>query len=446
MRQNKLFSQTRIRLAGWYALVIGLLLGLSGIGLYQAALYAQQYTLRQKLESLAGTLHDSLEPLLEHPGELSGTVRPLLPGVCLASGECFQPDDSRRHIAGVFQQEGYYLRFLDRTGQTIAFAGEQPVGKPTAAYWQRLVGVGDKRFEQISMPLRTKTGAAWGYLQIGRSLQDWDNYLHILRLTLLLGLPFVMLLVGGASWWLSGLAMQPIYRSYRQMQQFTSDAAHELRTPLTVLQSTLEDTWVAIDLPEVHQNLEIMERQNLRLSKLVKDLLLICRLEQPAPIKLHPCCLNDLIIDLQEELISVADAVDVLLQTKLPEDLVIVLGDESQLYRLGVNLITNAIHHTPAGGTVTVTLEGASHEALIHVQDTGIGIPPDQQAQIFERFYRVQSDRSRATGGSGLGLSIAQAIVQAHEGSIQLDSEVGKGSRFTVRLPLNHVDRHSTQA
>ncbi|TAG88987.1 MAG: two-component sensor histidine kinase, partial [Oscillatoriales cyanobacterium] len=114
-----------------------------------------------------------------------------------------------------------------------------------------------------------------------------------------------------------------------------------------------------------------------------------------------------------------------------------ILGDEVQLYRMVTNLITNAIHYTPPGGLIFAILDRTDKEALIQVQDTGVGIAPAEQTRIFDRFYRVQSDRSRATGGAGLGLSIASAIVVAHQGSIQVESELGKGSTFTIRLPLN---------
>ena len=106
------------------------------------------------------------------------------------------------------------------------------------------------------------------------------------------------------------------------------------------------------------------------------------------------------------------------------------------MYRLVANLIINAIQYTLAGGKVTVILERSDHHALIKIQDTGIGITAKEQKRIFTRFYRVNSDRSRASGGSGLGLAIAQAIVQGHHGSLQVQSELGKGSTFIIRLPL----------
>ncbi|WP_293287659.1 two-component system sensor histidine kinase RppB [Microcoleus sp. PH2017_26_ELK_O_A] len=443
MHSNKLFNRTRWQLAGWYAIVIGLLLGICGVAAYQVLFHTQRYILQQKLQDLAGTLHDSIEPELQQPGQISSSLKTILPGLCLSNENCyFSSNDGARHTARVFQQEGYYLRFLNESGRVLATSGEQPnVLKRFAPkeFWQVLNCSKGDRFYQISLLLRTNGGLPWGYLQIGRSLKEWDAYLNTLRLFLFLGLPFAMLLVGGASWWLAGVAMQPIYQSYRQMQQFTSDAAHELRTPLAVIQSTVEDTRLAEDLPEVNQNLDIIERQNIRLSRLVKDLLFICRIEQQQiSTQLQPCSLNDLIGDLVEELAGLAMIADVHLKLEIrASQATMILGDEVQLYRMVTNLITNAIHYTPPGGLIFAILDRTDKEALIQVQDTGVGIAPAEQTRIFDRFYRVQSDRSRATGGAGLGLSIASAIVVAHQGSIQVESELGKGSTFTIRLPLN---------
>jgi signal transduction histidine kinase len=119
-----------------------------------------------------------------------------------------------------------------------------------------------------------------------------------------------------------------------------------------------------------------------------------------------------------------------------------VMGNEEQLYRLCANLVTNAIHYTPAGGEVTVWLKQQEAHAIVQVQDTGIGIAIADQTHIFDRFYRVTSDRSRRTGGSGLGLAIAKAIAQTHQGDIQIQSELGKGSTFTVWLPLRVNAQH----
>ncbi|MBV8884911.1 MAG: GHKL domain-containing protein [Chroococcidiopsidaceae cyanobacterium CP_BM_RX_35] len=224
------------------------------------------------------------------------------------------------------------------------------------------------------------------------------------------------------------------------MQQFTAGAAHELRTPLAVLQAAIESTLPTQVLPalEAREPQRIVERQINRLSQLVNDLLLLCRMDQQVlPVQKQPCCLNDLISDLVEEFEELASSALV----KLTKDIkghqpIFVRGDLEQLYRLVSNLIDNAIQYTPAGSQVTVSLDRGQDHALIQVQDTGVGIALPEQTRIFERFYRVSSDRSRSTGGSGLGLAIAQAIVRSHHGSLQLRSELGKGSIFTIRLPL----------
>ncbi|MBW4637488.1 MAG: two-component sensor histidine kinase, partial [Gloeocapsa sp. UFS-A4-WI-NPMV-4B04] len=242
------------------------------------------------------------------------------------------------------------------------------------------------------------------------------------------------LLVGGSSWWLSGLAMQPIYQSYRQIQQFTADVAHELRTPLAATQATVESAlrFNSVE-PETQDILHAIERQNKRLSELVADLLLLARMErQPLPIR-QQCCLNDIVSDLVEELATLALGASVELTADINVDKpLIVVGNEEQLYRLISNLIVNAIQYTPTGGQVTVILDQSDYHAVISIQDTA----KSEQSRIFERFYRVDSDRSRHSGGSGLGLAIAAVIVQAHAGSLQVQSELGKGSTFTIRLPV----------
>lgn len=141
---------------------------------------------------------------------------------------------------------------------------------------------------------------------------------------------------------------------------------------------------------------------------------------QSLPIR-YQCCLNDIVSDLVEELASLAIAAGVTLKSDIRVDKPLhILGNQEQLYRLVSNLIVNAIQYTPKGGCVTVILNCSEHQALVQVADTGIGIAPDQLHRILDRFYRVSSDRSRVSGGAGLGLAIAQAIVQAHHGSLQV--------------------------
>jgi len=226
--------------------------------------------------------------------------------------------------------------------------------------------------------------------------------------------------------------MQPIEKSYQQLQQFTADAAHELRTPITSLQTIIETNSIN---PETQKALK---RQIKRLVTLTQDLLLLSRLESGLQeAKLQQICLNDLVADVEEELMPMAMDAQVLLSSHIPDQSDFYIhGNESQIYRMLLNLVGNAIKYTPESGEVNIHLTTNDHQGVITIKDTGIGISNSDLPHIFERFYRVNADRSRNTGGSGLGLAITLAIVQTHKGKLEVQSHVNKGSTFTVILPL----------
>ncbi|TVR05408.1 MAG: two-component sensor histidine kinase [Phormidium sp. GEM2.Bin31] len=445
MNRNQAFLLTRQRLAALYTLIMGIILSAFGVGVYTAMAQDHWQSLNRKLETVAGTLHDGIEPTLERPGQVEPIIDYFLPGlVCVRPGDC--PEQSPfgdRHLAGVVQEEMYYVRFVDASGNLIATAGKQPSGldqPPAVEPWTTLVTEEGTAYRQVSVFLKTKTQDPWGYIQVGQSLSEYEARLREIAGTLLLGLPLALLVVGGASWWLSGVAMRPVYDSYRQVQQFTADAAHELRTPLAAIASTVEFTLGEPQLSEgeMRNTLTTIERQNSRLGNLVHDLLLLSRIDlQVETVSRRLCSLNLLAEELVEEFTALAMAAQVTLQIQGMEDKGLqVWGDEEQLYRLFANLVANGIQYTPPGGTVTIDLQRDEGMAQLTVTDTGIGIPPSQQQRIFDRFYRLQGDRSRHTGGSGLGLAIARAIASTHQGTIHVKSQVVRGSRFTVRLPI----------
>jgi len=445
MNQNKLFNKTRWQLAVSIAGVMGLILSLLGFGVYQAIAHAHWVALDRELESVAGTLHDSLELKLKQPGRLEPIVYQFLPNLRLIMvNQIPEPTVSKRHILSAISQDYYYyIRLFDISGNLIAIAGDNASKLPqkfNAQSWQILTDNQGNIYHQISVSLHTQDQQDWGYFQVGRSLKDFNNYLLTVKLILKLGWLTALILVGFSSWWLAGLAMKPIYYSYQQIQQFTADAAHELRTPLAATLATVESALLMpnLDEKESREILKIIERQNQRLTQLVADLLLLARMDkQPSKVMSQLCCLNDIVNDLIEELAALAIAAKVTLISEIRGDENFnVLGDADQLYRLVSNLIINAIQYTSSGGKITVILERSDHQAMIHVQDTGIGIAAADQKQIFDRFYRVNNSRDRGTGGAGLGLAIAQAITIAHRGSLTVQSELGKGSTFTLRLLL----------
>lgn len=442
MERNPIFHQTRLQLAAWYTLVMGGILGLSGLGIYSVVAHAYHDTIDQGLESVANTLHQSIEPAWQQPEYLQHLAKELSLELCAPQTNCLHKTAVvKQPIAEAANSVNYYIRLLDSSGKLFTSTGipfdKLPITSPSQR-WQTQTNSSGTQYRQITLPLYTQNQLS-GYLQVARSLTDLDQHLAYLRLTLVLGLPISMIFVCLSSWWLAGRAMQPIYHSYQQMQQFTADAAHEFRTPLAAMHSTIE---AAIKLQQEPKSstgiLDILKRQNRRLSQLVGDLLLLTRIDQKQLIgEYQSCCLNDLISDLIEELafLAVETQVSLSKQMQVSEKLY-VMGNEEQLYRLISNLIVNAIQATPSGGKVTVFLENSDFYAIIKVQDTGIGIAIEHQKRIFDRFYRIDRHRSRTSGGSGLGLAIAQAIAQAHKGTIHLQSQPELGSTFTVRLPL----------
>ena len=400
---------------------------------------AFERTVNRELDTLAGTVHDTLEAVLQQPEIVDPIALNLLPGLCV-SGKCspIKPDSK---IAELTQKQGYCLRLLNLKGREIATLGSkkhQFSNLNAMTHWETTTDNRGERYHIHTLPLKTSDRRDWGYLQVAQSFHRLDEYINSLHLLLIFGVPLAMLLIGGTSWWLSGLAMQPIYQSYQQIQQFTADAAHELRTPLAVTRIAVESALdAAVIAPETRNNLEIAQRQVHHLSSLAEDLLWLSRLEaKQLSVQFQPCCLNDLVSDLEEELapLAIDRAIDLHLEISVARS-IYVMGDSDRLYRAIANLIHNAIKYTPAGGIVTIRLESSERNATIAIQDNGIGIAEADLPHIFDRFYRVQADRSRNTGGTGLGLAIVEAIVQAHHGSIQVDSQLNLGSKFVVSFP-----------
>jgi two-component system, OmpR family, Ni(II)-sensor and/or redox sensor kinase NrsS len=453
MNSHQLFRRSRTHLALWYAVVMGIILSLSGFGIYRALVQSNWTAMEREMESIAGTLHDSLEPILPDSKDPTAVLRRVLPELCLAGQSCqLSPTLIQRHTTGISDRSTYYIRLFNHQGTLLAFSPSQPFKLPQtldAQAWQTLRNAKGVRYRQFTIILHSAEDhhrvqhsnprPSWGYLQIGRTLEAFDAEVKRMQWILAIGFPLVLGLVAVSSWWLSGLAMRPIYQSYQQQQQFTANAAHELRSPLASLLATVEAT---LRLSPSHQQnvpmmLQTVERQGRRLSDLIADLLLLASLEHQSSSKpFQPCCLNDLISDLTEEFLELAIRSDIHLTHQISAPELYVLGHESQLYRLVSNLIANAIQYTPRGGQVVVSLTARDRTAVLTVKDTGIGITPEQQTRIFDRFYRVDSDRARKTGGTGLGLAIVQAIAQNHQAQIKVESKVGQGSAFVVEMAI----------
>ncbi|MCE4025630.1 ATP-binding protein [Microbacterium sp. Au-Mic1] len=240
-------------------------------------------------------------------------------------------------------------------------------------------------------------------------------------------------------------------RNEERMRQFVADASHELRTPLSSIRGYSELSLRALsksDAPEdaatasAHTALERIQAQSLRMTSLVEDLLLLARLEEGRELSLSTVDLSRLAIEGVEDARPTAPdhdwAIDV------PEEPVELIGDTGRLQQVVTNLLANARTHTPAGTQITIEVAEEGHEAVLRVCDDGPGIDPAVRDELFSRFARGDRSRNRATGGSGLGLSITKAIVDGHGGTISVQSEPG-ATLFTVRLPrVPHPQTGST--
>ena len=223
------------------------------------------------------------------------------------------------------------------------------------------------------------------------------------------------------------------HASEQQLRRFLADASHELRTPLTTIHGYAElSRRTPEDAATLSSSMARVGTEATRMSALVEDMLLLARLDSGRPLERRPVDLTRLLLE------AVADArvVDQAHHWRLalPDEPVEISGDEQRLHQVVTNLLNNARAHTPDGTTVTVGLAAREDGARISVHDDGPGLPPDLVDRAFERFSRGDSSRTRASGGAGLGLSLVQAIVAAHRGSVRVDSRPGS-TTFTVVLP-----------
>ena len=220
-------------------------------------------------------------------------------------------------------------------------------------------------------------------------------------------------------------------------RDFVVNASHELKTPVTSLQTLAEALQVTISR-DPDRSVALVQRlgdEADRLVQLVHDLLDLRRLEEPGPLERTSVDLAELVRRVVAELLPLAEEHDIDVEVDLP-DRAYLAGSVSDLEVIVKNLVGNALQYSDPGGRVQLRLGTEDGSRVLTVVDAGIGIPRSDLTRIFERFYRVDTARSRATGGTGLGLSIVRHAVERHGGTIRVDSLLGEGSTFTVRLPI----------
>jgi len=226
--------------------------------------------------------------------------------------------------------------------------------------------------------------------------------------------------------------------SESRLRRFVADASHELRTPLTAIRgfAELHRQGAVTGEEKTKELVGRIEKESIRMSSLVEDLLLLARMDQAPQFTKAPVDLNRVVSDCVISARAAGPQHPITFDS-LVDDEHFVLGDETRIHQAVQNLLANARTHTPAGTSITVSIQSAEKEISVSVSDNGPGLAPDLQEKIFERFFRADPSRVRKGGeGSGLGLSIVDAVMQAHGGSVTLESKEGEGSTFTLHFPL----------
>jgi two-component system OmpR family sensor kinase len=409
-----------------------------------------------------------------------------------AEGRAFFPrdvDELFRHYFG-FSPLNRSLELFDTRGRRDLTRPGSPGKLPLSSQalqnalggvstFETIEGTGPYPFRVLTMPV-IKGGRVINLVQAGISLESLYKTRRRFLLIMSALLPFGLLLASVGGWVLARRALKPVDEITQaarrisgenlagrvqetgtgdeldrlgktlndmlgrlddflgQIRQFSADAAHELQTPLTILKGEIEVALRSPRSPEeyqrvLHSSLEEIER----ISSLVAGLLLLARADRGVlRLDLQPLELPKILAEVGDQVRLLAENHGVSLDYGVMEPAVI-QGDGEHFKRLLLNLMDNAIKYTPPGGRVTLSLRCEEKWAHVTVSDTGLGLTADEQAQIFNRFYRAAAARSQGGGGAGLGLSIAQSIAAAHGGKIEVASAPGQGSTFTISLPAD---------
>ncbi|HEU5430793.1 MAG TPA: ATP-binding protein, partial [Thermomicrobiales bacterium] len=288
----------------------------------------------------------------------------------------------------------------------------------------------------VSLPIRLDDRLV-GVVQVVRGTQQVSNQLRLIAWASVATVGLGILIAVPAGLFLARRAMRPIGEAFARQRSFVADASHELRTPLAVIRANTELAQRLLPTKsEVRDELQSVIGEVDQMSRLVDDLLFLARADagnvRPGRERLD---LAALVRAATEPMRGLAERAGLELTVEAPGALPIA-GDPDQLRRVVRILVDNAIRYTPAGGRIAVRAGAAEGRTTVRVRDTGVGIAADDQPRVFERFFRSDAARSRATGGVGLGLPIARTIIHEAGGRIGLTSEPGRGSEFWFTLPL----------
>ncbi len=465
----------RLRLTLWYSGLLAavltvfslLLYGLISYGLY-AELDRELDTRRDQVEAVVLNAYQQVlrDPRLLLPGRL------VIPSIDVFSSPGIGVQ--------VLYLDGSVLRTSENLGtQTLPHTPEViALARDGQAVYSNFSADNRTHFRMLTAPLEIEHKRLF-IIQVAGSLQNIETTLNRLAILLSLGTLSAVGLAALIGSLLAGSALKPIddiiraaraiartkdlekrvretrkadevdrlaitfnemlerlENLFRTQQRFLADVSHELRTPLTIIRGNLSLLYKT-GSPADRDVIKTLDDEAQRMSRLVSDLLLLAQSDAGVVnLKHEPVELDTLLLDIYRQARVMAETHEGLLRIVLgDEDQAMVEGDPDRLKQLMLNLVENAIKYTPSG-EVKLSLHKMDGQVAVSVSDTGMGMPPEDLPHIFERFYRVDKARSRVKGGTGLGLSIAEWIAKAHGGHIDVQSELGKGSTFTVWLPV----------
>ena len=461
----------RVRLTLWYGTALALVLIIFSVVLYAITARNLRDTVDESLEDTAMTAVRSLEargflPLLDEEELLSQF--PELTRIDKFF-QIFSPSGTITIRSPNIKQHEVPL---SRTALDAAFAGQ--------SFFESAKYPKEPPLRLISMPIMYRGNLLY-IVQVGTSMESVGETLHRFLVLLVVAIPIALAVSLAGGWFLAGRALRPVDKitlaaqriaagdlsqrlsmpaahdeigrlaatfnnmigrldiSFRQIRQFTSDASHELRTPLTIMKG---ETDLVLRRPRPLEDYQSVLESNLeeidRMTRIVDELLFLSRADMgEVKVESLPVSMESLVEDIhrQAKLLAQDRNIEVLLGTVMP---VVVQGDDLRLRELLLNLVENAMKYSHPGGKVEISLLNDGREARLSVTDHGIGIAPADHKKIFQRFFRTDIARGHTKKGTGLGLAICAWIAELHKGRVEVKSDLGQGSTFTVVLPLAH--------
>jgi heavy metal sensor kinase len=470
----------KTRLTAWYLFLLGIVLVVFSVGITLLL----ERSLEDGLDDNVQERTVSLVAVLEtEDGE------PRFPDAVVAAATFDEFDDDSDDPI-VAQDEEPFARTYDVDGNLASNAGANPVlPQPNDMIATAIdghssmatIGQGEDSFRVLVRPVLVD-GAVIGAIEVGLPREDLVETVDGLISIIIFAIPLTLIAATAGGWLLARRALQPVDLmtslareisaedlsrrldmklpddefgrlartldnmiarldiAFQRQRQFTADASHELRTPLTAMKGHLDVTRERPRSVEEYQDaLDRIDREVDRMTKLVQRLLVLARADSgQIPVEFEFISASQLVEAATEQHALQASQQGVNLTTTPGPDVTLSV-DQSLMLQLLMNLIDNALRHTSPGDSVDVRWSRSGNQIAIEVEDTGTGIDEDDLPHIFERFYRADRARSRREGSAGLGLAISRWIAQAHGGSISVQSEPGRGSCFTVHLPVSDM-------